>query len=259
MRILFPRDYFSPKKPDEMFSDQFAAFQESGFQCSTIDIDSLEASSKIVPAIEAQTTLYRGWMLNTDDYVTLCAAISANGGTPFTNTEHYLSAHHLPRWYPKLKEFTPETVVLDKNADLEKELRDLGWEKYFIKDYVKSLKTSIGSIITSPEQIKLVVAEMEKFRGEIEGGICVRKVETFVPETETRYFVIEGIPYGPSKNPIPDIVKECVKLIESKFFSIDVVNNIAGIQRIVEIGDGQVSDIVGWVPERFVEIWKNHS
>jgi hypothetical protein len=28
-----------------------------------------------------------------------------------------------------------------------------------------------------------------------------------------------------------------------------------GVDRIVEIGDGQVSDLVGWSVERLVEIW----
>jgi hypothetical protein len=29
-----------------------------------------------------------------------------------------------------------------------------------------------------------------------------------------------------------------------------------GGDRIVEIGDGQVSDVVGWSPERLAQIWK---
>ena len=28
-----------------------------------------------------------------------------------------------------------------------------------------------------------------------------------------------------------------------------------GVQRIVEIGDKQVSDLVGWTAERFVQLW----
>jgi hypothetical protein len=38
----------------------------------------------------------------------------------------------------------------------------------------------------------------QKFRGTIEGGICVRKVEDFIPETERRYFVINGRCFAPS-------------------------------------------------------------
>jgi hypothetical protein len=36
---------------------------------------------------------------------------------------------------------------------------------------------------------------------------------------------------------------------------VDVARQVDGVNRIVEIGDGQVSDLVGCSVERFVEIW----
>jgi hypothetical protein len=36
---------------------------------------------------------------------------------------------------------------------------------------------------------------------------------------------------------------------------IDFARRAGGVERIVEIGDGQVSDLVGWAVERFVKIW----
>jgi hypothetical protein len=42
----------------------------------------------------------------------------------------------------------------------------------------------------------------------------------------------------------------------SPFFSVDVALREDGVARIVEIGDGQVSDLVGWSPERFAEMWR---
>jgi hypothetical protein len=41
------------------------------------------------------------------------------------------------------------------------------------------------------------------------------------------------------------IVKECATRIESKLFSIDIIDRQHGVQRVVEIGDGQVSGLVG--------------
>ena len=61
---------------------------------------------------------------------------------------------------------------------------------------VKSLKTSVGSRISKPEQVSAVVAEMQRFRGVIEGGFCVRRVESFLPETECRYFVVDGVAHA---------------------------------------------------------------
>jgi hypothetical protein len=102
----------------------------------------------------------------------------------------YLACHHLPNGYPLISEFTPETKVLPLNSDFVAKLKGLGWEQLFIEDYVKSLKTSRGSVISKPEDISTVPPEMQKFRGVIEGGVCVRRFEPFAPGSETRYFVI---------------------------------------------------------------------
>jgi hypothetical protein len=137
-----------------------------------------------------------------------------------------------------------------------RELTALAWESFFVKDYVKSLKTSVGSRITDPELITRVVDEMKQFRGEIEGGICVRRVEDFITESERRYSVLNGILHsGQSLDEIPAVVLECARRIPSKFFSVDVVQRRDGIIRVVEIGDGQVSDLVGWSVDAFVEMW----
>jgi hypothetical protein len=167
-----------------------------------------------------------------------------------------LSTHYLPNWYPLLRDLTPETYCFDIDDDLETALVRLGWSRFFVKDYVKSLKTSIGEIIKEPAEIYTVIAEMQKFRGGIEGGICVRQVEDLIAETEQRYFVINGWSFAALPNrEIPDIVRECARRIESKFFSVDIIKRTDGCQRIVEIGDGQVSSLVGWTTERFAMLW----
>ena len=150
----------------------------------------------------------------------------------------------------------PLIIADELEADWTNELKNLGWSQFFIKDFVKSLKTSVGSMIERPEDIHLVAAEMEKYRGQIEGGLCIRRVEDFLPQTEQRYFVLKGKPYASdSEAEIPPIVSECAARIESQFFSVEVVSRTDGMLRIVEIGDGQVSDLVGWSPEPFVKIW----
>jgi len=138
------------------------------------------------------------------------------------------------------------------------ELSVLNWPEFFIKDYVKSLKTSVGSRIRKPEQVASVVAEMRRFRGVIEGGFCVRRDESFLPDTERRYFVFNGVPHGAENDDVPLIVHECVKRLKSSFYSVDVVKRTDGQLRIVEVGDGQVSDLVGWTPKRFASILAEH-
>ncbi|MEG4322280.1 MULTISPECIES: ATP-grasp domain-containing protein [unclassified Microcoleus] len=195
-------------------------------------------------------------MLSPSDYELLVNAVDNAGSRAFTSKPEYLLTHYLPNWYPLIAHLTPTTKFYTVDDDLESELKILSWERFFIKDYVKSLKTSVGSIIEQPSEIKTVVTQMQKFRGTIEGGICVRQVEDFAVESERRYFVVRGQPFAAALDEeIPDIVRECAVRIKSNFFCVDVVDRKDGVKRIVEIGDGQVSDIVGWSAERFAQLW----
>jgi hypothetical protein len=42
---------------------------------------------------------------------------------------------------------------------------------------------------------------------------------------------------------------------ETHFFAVDVIDRKDGCQRIVEIGDGQVSGLVGWSAAYFATLW----
>lgn len=197
-------------------------------------------------------------MLSALEYEAIGACLIEIGARPIISLENYLASHHLPNWYPLIPDMTPETHIFPADCDLETELRRLTWPEFFIKDYVKSLKTSIGSRIAKPEQVSAVVAEMRRFRGLIEGGVCVRRVEHFPPATERRYFVMHGVVHAPSGTP-PAIALECARRLEGRlFYSMDVAKQVDGRFRIVEVGDGQVSDLVGWTPERFVNILHQH-
>ena len=120
---------------------------------------------------------------------------------------------------------------------------------------MKSLKTSRGSIVRDPSEIGAVVEEMERFRGEIEGGLCVRRVEPFITDSERRYFVLGGKAFSPDDQPVPDLVQRVASRIPSPFFSVDVIRREDGALRVVEVGDGQVSDLVGWSVSAFVALW----
>ncbi|MCC3573733.1 MAG: ATP-grasp domain-containing protein [Microcoleus sp. PH2017_40_RAT_O_B] len=262
MIFLFPSDYFNPKQVDEMYADQVSALNNVGLNTAVISLESLGSKlPKINPPISQNShVVYRGWMLSPLDYELLVNAVDSTGSSAFTSKAEYLLTHYLPNWYPLIADLTPATKFYTVDDHLETELKILGWERFFIKDYVKSLKTSSGSILEQPSEIRTVVTQMQKFRGTIEGGICVRQVEDFVVESERRYFVVSGQPFSASLDEeIPYIVKECAVRIPSKFFCVDVVDRQDGVKRIVEIGDGQVSDIVGWSAERFAQIWGGNS
>ena len=260
MHVVYPSNPLRPKQPDEQFAAEADAVRAVGFEVSVFSMEDFQNGEfRLVPALPTEVeVLYRGWMMSAAEYKSFISNLAQIAkARPVTSLESYLSTHHLPNWYHLISDLTPETRVFPPDCDLESELRALAWSEFFIKDYVKSLKTAVGSRISKPEQVSAVVADMRRFRGTLEGGFCVRRVENFLPDSERRYFILEGVPYAPSGQ-APSIVRECVKRLQSRFYSVDAVQRTDGELRIVEVGDGQVSDLVGWTPERFAEVLQRH-
>ena len=256
IHFVFPRDPAEPACPEEMFADQWSALTRVGFSASLCSDAVLAGTKPLRNVPPGSVVVYRGWMVKGEEYAALVRAIEQCGARAFTSPREYLATHHLPNWYPLLADLTPQTRMFPADADLVAELRALGWGAYFLKDYVKSLKTARGSIVLDPVEAPAVLAEMREYRGEIEGGICVRWVEDYVPESEQRYFVLNGVGYAASEGtPIPEPVRQCAERLPSKFFSVDVVRRRDGALRVVEVGDGQVSDLVGWSPSAFADMW----
>ena len=268
MHFLYPADLLQPRLPDEMFRDEAERMAADGHGVSLMDSNTfaLVRAADYPPPPPGSHVVYRGWMLTPTEYETLAESVERQGSGLYTSPAQYAATHYLPNWYPLLTDLTPETVVLDPDAaDLIPALARLqseGWTRFFVKDYVKSLKTAGGSVVDRPEEIGRVIAEMRKFRGMIEGGLCVRRYEEFVPDSEVRYFVRDSIEYAPdSRTSVPAIVRRCAErlssagTVASPFFSVDVALRVDGVERIVEVGDGQVSDRVGWTVDAFASIW----
>ena len=166
----------------------------------------------------------------------------------------YISNHHITGWYHACQEYTFETVFASANSDFALLTKQLQWPAYFVKDYVKFLTTSRGSVAHSAAEITEIVKQIAHFRGEIEGGIGVRQFEKLVENSEQRYFVLNGQPFS-ADNHIPAIVSDIVNKISTPFFTIDVVKNSQGELRLIEIGDGQVSDIKEWAIDKLVALF----
>ena len=61
--------------------------------------------------------------------------------------------------------------------------------------------------------------------------------------------------FTPDAEPVPDLVQQVASRIPSPFFSVDVARRDDGVLRVVEVGDGQVSDLVGWSAAAFAGMW----
>lgn len=255
MRILYPADSFKPKAVDEGYDEEHAAACRAGWPVSLFNFEAFLAGRfTAFPAFEpGETLLYRGWMLTGGEYQTLFDAVGSKGACMFTTPEGYLHCHHLPGWYELLQDWTAETLFFPEDADLATELSGRGWSGCFLKDYVKSLSTDGGSIVTDLSTIPTVIEKMKKYRGQIEGGLCARRLENYRAGSERRFFVYHGQAHG-DHEAVPAAVLEAASVVNSAFFTVDVADTDEGCLRIVELGDGQVSGLKHWSPDTFIQI-----
>lgn len=263
-RVLSPANPVRRGVADELVEEEVAALRALGVPVSLFAEDALEQGElRPRPAFEpGDVVLYRGWMKTLPAYDVLASEVARFGAAMLTSPEHYAQCHHLPRWYEALRDVTPETRFYAADADLEQELTSLDWpscfparetNQYFVKDFVKSLTTSRGSIANSPAEAAEVARAIAATRGEIEGGLCVRRVERFMEETERRIFVTFGELHA-HDGVVPDLAREIATRIASPFASMDVVQDEAGTWRVVELGDGQVSDRKAWSAEHIARV-----
>ncbi|PIQ26039.1 hypothetical protein COW36_02465 [bacterium (Candidatus Blackallbacteria) CG17_big_fil_post_rev_8_21_14_2_50_48_46] len=248
--FLYPADYFKPRLPDAQFQTEAKALENAGFQVQVWNGQVFSPNTPI-------RALYRGWMLSLKDYQNLYAQWAKAGVLPLTSPEQYGLCHYLPNWYPLLSEWTPETVRIKTPEELPEILESLNWDSYFLKDDVKSLNTGNGSHVKTLAEAQEWVREMKQFKGRIEGGICIRRWESWLPESEVRWFIWKGKAFSPqSETEIPPPLEKVLQEIAAPFFSVDLIQNSLGEWRIVELGDGQVSDLKNWSPERFADIFR---
>jgi len=255
MRLLYPDDPLNQRKPDDLFAEEFDLARARGFEASIFSFEDFERG-RFQPRprpVPGEILIYRGWMLNLEGYTRLTQAIAEHAAKMVVSPDSYRAAHHLPSWYPLVKGYTAETLVFDEDADFVTALQGMNWPGYFVKDYVKSLSTGAGSLVRTPQEISRVVSQIRKYRGEVEGGVCVRRREDYVPGSERRYFVARVRAFS-SKDDVPAAVVACAPLVSSPFFSIDTALRTDGVLRIVEVGDGQVSDRKEWPAHKLVEV-----
>jgi hypothetical protein len=255
--FLFPCETFNIKKVDDHFKAEHDLFKSEGFNVALIDLEDNIVSG----TFENHVFIYRGWMLSESEYDLMETLILGKDCTLLTNKESYYESHHLFRQYSNLNKegisaYSPETHFC-KEEDVEGLANDIGWDKFFVKDFVKSLTTDRGSIANSKEDVLEIVEQIKYYRGSIEGGVSLRKVEDFIDDTEVRYFVLDSVVYSPNGK-FHEITKKINSIHKEKFFSLDIILDTSGKEWIVEIGDGQVSDLAGkgWDTKDFVEIFK---
>lgn len=254
--FLFPSEPFNKSKIDDSYAHEYNVANEN-FPTLIVDLETLEDGAKFNNSLvdfANSTIIYRGWMLKPNHYEKLQEALEKHNINMLTSTQNYLISHYISYWYPKLENFTMKThFAMEK--DIETLAHFFQGGKVFVKDFVKSLTTTEGSVASSFEELKHKIAKIKETRGDIEGGLALREFVELIHENEERYFIYNGKAFA-REGQVPDIVNNIVQIHNAPFYSVDIAKLKTGADILIEVGDGQVSDIKKWDVEKFYQIFK---
>jgi len=242
MIFLYPNMMFEKTVDPEFLEEMIEAENMGNVVCTTKDAR--------VKSVHPQKTLFRGWMKTEDEYTKMYGNLSSNGFMLINTPEQYCNTHYIHKWYSALYNTTFKTWFFDSEEYALSFIEKSG-KMYVVKDAVK-----FGGIAATVDELKSVFASMKKYRGEIEGCISLREYHELDQYSEKRFFVFNGKVFS-NGDPIPYLVHDIVGLVDSNFYSVDVITDVYGKEWIVEIGDGQVSGLKKWNVNTFYEIFKN--
>jgi len=263
--LLVPADPLRGRRADEHFAAEAAATRDAGHGVALIDHDLLtepDGASRAVARVPAGggMAVYRGWMVSSGQYAALADALSARGVTLRTSAGQYRQAHELPGWYPTLARVTPAAVwtVGDGEEEFRAVCARLGPGPAVLRDYVKSMKhywheaTYIPDAADHAAAWKVAAQFRELREAEFTGGFVLRRFEQFTgAEVRTWWTggtcrLITAHPDTPGELPPGDVsLAPLVPLIGSlalPFVTVDLACRADGTWRLIELGDGQVSD-----------------
>ncbi len=271
--ILLPTDPLAPRRPDPHYVWEAQQVSELGGEYALLDHDALLAGD-LAAAVRrvphgSGPLWYRGWMIPVPAYAELAAALAARDCTLLTTPSSYADAHELPGWYSVFEGATPQSAWIPGGAPeagaLAAAARLLGGRgPAIVKDYVKSRKHEWAEACYVPElgalpELARVVARFVELQGEfMTGGVVLRRYEEFVRDAagqavEARVWWVDGEPVlvgphpdNPGADPEPELsqVRPLVRTLGCRFITTDLAQRADGRGwRVVEVGDGQVSDL----------------
>ncbi|MEW2352738.1 ATP-grasp domain-containing protein [Spirillospora sp. NPDC029432] len=267
LTVIFCVDPLRPRRVDPHFAREAAAVRDHYGEIALIDHDALrhgdaEAAVRAVPR-DLGPVWYRGWMLTSDEYAAMARLLKARGAFLLTHPEDYRRAHELPGWHDTFAGLTPQSVWRplapgEDPGDLGELVRPLRGGPAIVKDYVKSRKHEWDEACYVPDvknlsSLRGIVAKMLALQEDfLAGGLVVREYEPYDEYGEARVWWVDGEPalVGPhpdspdlEPDPVLDAVAPAVRTLGCRFITTDLACREDGAWRVVEVGDGQVSDL----------------
>jgi hypothetical protein len=267
--LLLPRDPLG-HGPDAHFAAEAAAAAACGWRVALIDDEQLRrgdarGASHAVPA--GIRGLWRGWMLRGEEYAALEQALRSQASTLITSAEAYRTAHELPGWYAAFTAHTApstwwpqQTLAHGFETLLTEAAGALPPGAAIVKDYVKSEKQAWAEACYVPDvrdrsALARVLTRFLELRGDdLTGGIVLRHFEEYIGAEARSWWVngeaclVTAHPDTPSAGPKglrpEDLgwLRAAVQALAAPFVTVDLTRHVDGRWRVVEVGDGQVSD-----------------
>jgi hypothetical protein len=262
--LLVPADPLRPRRADEHFAAEAAAASDAGVTVALIDDDALAGPGGAERAVArvpegGAVAVYRGWMLRAAHYGMLADALAARGVLLRTSAAQYRQAHELPGWYPALAPVTPQAAWTDGDSEpgFRRACERLGAGPAVLRDYVKSMKqywheaAYIPDLADTASAWKVAARFRELREDDFTGGFVLRRFEQFTSAEARSWWVggrcrlITAHPDTPG-DPPPDIdlspFTAPIRSLALPFVTADLARRADGTWRVVELGDGQVSD-----------------
>lgn len=234
LTILFPSLPFQ-RTVDPMWAEEYAAAQARSYAVALFDAE----QPKLYGPLPAQPVLYRGWMLTEPEYRWLEARCPLL--VPY---EQYAASHEASGWYAAVGEYTVPSRFLPVAEWLREWETGTATEPQFVKGLVKSFgaDSRVGSLAEARQLVQ---------RQELTGAttLFVREWLPLHPDwPEQRFFVVHDHVFGASGGePFPDDLRPVIRALQNRwFYTIDLALTDEGWPLVIEIGDGQVSDVKEW-------------
>jgi hypothetical protein len=219
-----------------MWEPEYEWARAQGLPTGLVDLDN--DNVWFPTAARLTRALYRGWMLSAAEYEQLARLLPLA-----VSPAEYLASHHATGWYDAVaphtfpSRFLTEPVALDFAAG----------RRYFVKGLAKSFGAE--SVVAAPAQLAGFWQ-----RHELPAGtpLFVRDFAELKPASERRFFVVRGQAFGAGGAALPAALHAAVVALQPRlFYSFDVAETLAGQPVLVEVGDGQVSDLKEWPVAEF--------
>ena len=264
MLILFPSDYFDPKKPDIDYKKEYEAVSHlTDFKIILYNYDGFTQSEpiKIYPKdYYSGKCIYRGWMLTPKQYKALFAFLEKSSITLINTPKQYDYCHMFPYVYPQIHQYTPKMLYFEHGQPIDWSTVNKTFTRFMVKDYVKSVKghdfPTFFETPIKPEDMNRHITKFIELRNDLfTGGIVLKeyvdlkKYENTTNEYRAFYLGNKLLSLSRNSNQSdncslpPQELVDRLKTLQSQYYTVDFAEISDGSWIVLETGDGQVSGL----------------